>query len=361
MDITKDFLQSVIDSIQDSIKIIDRQRTIIFINKVAVETIGKKLGSILGSKCYHEFWHRDTPCLHCMMDTTFAQGQGQHATIKGNGDGGTAFAFELNTFPIKNRQGEVIWAVEIVRDVSEREHLMNELVHAQALALLGKYCAELTHEIKNPLNAIAIQIHLINRMAEKLEGAVQEEIQESVRILKEEVERLNNLSKQYLQVTKAPTLERRKCSLQQLMKEVLELSRPRIRLSRIELNTDFEETPAEGFFDGDKIKQVFINLINNAIEALPRGGSLRIALQQQQKHARLLFNDDGSGIPSENRDKIFQPFFSTKDTGTGLGLTLAKNIIEAHGGTIWFESSGTGTTFFVEIPLIHVTAGTENG
>jgi signal transduction histidine kinase len=296
-----------------------------------------------------------------MMDDTFAKGQGQHATVKGVGDGANPFALELSTFPIKNEHGDVVRAIEIIQDVSEREHLMDELVRIQALALLGRYCAELTHEIKNPLNAIALQIHIISRMAEKLHGDIQEEVRDSVHILQEEVARLDNLSKQYLHLTRAPVLERKNCTLQQLLSEVLELTRPRMELSHLELKTELGQTPAEGFFDGDKIKQVFINIVNNALEVLPHGGALTVTVQKQPESVRILFTDTGSGIAPESRDKIFQPFFSTKTTGTGLGLTVAKNIIEAHGGSIWFLSGSQGTTFFVELPLMQHAGGPGNG
>ena len=352
MTITKEFLQSLIDSIQDSIKIVDKDRTIVFINKAAVDTVGKKITGILGSKCYQEFWHREGPCPHCMMDETFTSGQPQRATVRIENQGGTPVTVELNTYPVTNGAGEVIHGIEILHDVSEREQLLHELVQTRALALLGKYCAELTHEIKNPLNSIAIQIHLMQRFADKAQGEFKNDMQDIVRVLKEEVDRLNNLSKEYLQITKSPPLEMKKSSVQALLAEVIELAQPLLSLSQIALNVKRDEAVPEIYLDRDKMKQVFLNIINNAIDAMPQGGTLTISTNTRTASVVISFADTGTGIPDESGDKVFQPFYSTKSNGTGLGLTLAKNIVEAHGGTISIESRQAGAMFLVEIPTV---------
>jgi len=351
MTITKEFLQSLIDSIQDSIKIVDKDRTIIFINRAAVETVGGKIGSILGSKCYREFWHRAGPCPHCMMDETFTSRQPQRATVRIEDQVGTPVTIEINTYPLTTESGEVVYGIEILHDVSEREQMMHELVQTRALALLGKYCAELTHEIKNPLNSIAIQIHLMQRFAEHAEGKLKEDMQDTVRILREEVDRLNNLSKEYLQITKAPPMEMKMGSIPALLSETIELVQPLLSLSQVVLNISIEDELQETLVDKDKMKQVFLNIINNAVDAMPRGGTLTIAAAAKPSSVVIVFVDTGAGIPQENSGKIFEPFFSTKNSGTGLGLTLAKNTVEAHGGTICFENRETGAKFTVEIPI----------
>ena len=352
MEITKKFLQSLVDHIQDSIKIVEKDRTIVFINKAAQESIGKKIANSIGNKCYKEFWHRESPCPHCMMDETFKSGQHQSATIKLGKEAGTPVTIELSTFPVKDSMGEVIYGIEILRDVTERELLMNELVQTRALAIMGKYSAELTHEIKNPLNSIAIQINLIQKLAERIESSLKNDMQDIIRVLKEEVDRLNNLSREYLQISKSPPLELQKSSLHALLNNVFDLVQPLMSLSHIELKTAIDTELPDMLIDSDKLKQVFINIINNAAEAMPNGGTLAVSMQHTSAAVLLSFEDTGPGIPQDNKDKIFQPFFSTKSTGTGLGLTVAKNIVEAHGGAIWFEKQEHGSTFFVELPNV---------
>jgi len=122
-------------------------------------------------------------------------------------------------------------------------------------------------------------------------------------------------------------------------------------LSRIDLDTHFDTDLPDILFDRDKIKQVFLNIINNAIDAMPRGGTLSIATAAKPSSVLISVADTGSGLPLESREKVFAPFFSTKSNGTGLGLTLAKNIVEAHGGSIWFENRERETMFCVEIPV----------
>jgi PAS domain S-box-containing protein len=352
MEITKKFLQSLLDNIQDSIKIVEKDRTIVFINNAAQETIGKKLLKVMGNKCYQEFWHRREPCIHCMMDETFNSGQHQSATVRLEQEGEKGVTLEINTFPVKDSSGEVVYGIEILRDVSERELLMNELVQTRALAIMGKYSAELTHEIKNPLNSIAIQIHLLQKLAERADPRLKNDMQDIIRILKEEVDRLNNLSREYLQISTSPLLDLQKSSLCAVLNAVFDLVQPLLSLSHIELKTAIDSEVPNIMIDSNKLKQVFINIINNAVEAMPTGGTLTVSLQPAASSVLLSFADTGPGIPPESRDKIFQPFFSTKSIGTGLGLTLAKNIVEAHGGAIWYETQGHGSTFFVQLPSI---------
>jgi signal transduction histidine kinase len=164
------------------------------------------------------------------------------------------------------------------------------------------------------------------------------------------VDRLNNLSKEYLQITKAPPLEMKVSSLQAVLSETIELVKPLMALSRIDLDARLDAALPEILFDRDKIKQVFLNIINNAIDAMPRGGTLTIATAAKPSAVLISIADTGGGLAPESREKVFQPFFTTKQNGTGLGLTLARNIVEAHGGTIWLENRGEGAMFCIEIP-----------
>jgi signal transduction histidine kinase len=183
---------------------------------------------------------------------------------------------------------------------------------------MGKYSAELTHEIKNPLNSIAIQIHLMQKLSERAEARLKNDMQDIIRVLKEEVDRLNNLSREYLQISKSPPLELQKSSLHAVLNTVFDLVQPLMSLSNIEFTTAIDNELPDMLIDRDKLKQVFINIINNAVEAMPAGGILTVSMQHTSASVLLSFEDTGPGIPQENKDKIFQPFFSTKSTGTAL-------------------------------------------
>ena len=178
-------------------------------------------------------------------------------------------------------------------------------------------------------------------------------MQDIVRVLKEEVDRLNNLSKEYLQITKSPPLEMKKSSVQALLAEVIELAQPLLSLSQIALNVKRDEAVPEIYLDRDKMKQVFLNIINNAIDAMPQGGTLTISTNTRTASVVISFADTGTGIPDESGDKVFQPFFTTKKGKTGLGLPKAKRIIEAHWGDISIENNGdNGVTVTVTLPVI---------
>jgi two-component system sporulation sensor kinase A len=175
-------------------------------------------------------------------------------------------------------------------------------------------------------------------------------MQDIIRVLKEEVDRLNNLSREYLHISTSPLLDLQKSSLRVVLNAVFDLVQPLMSLSHIELRTAIDTELTAVLIDREKMKQVFLNIINNAVEAMPAGGTLTVSMQHTASSVLLSFEDTGPGIAPESRDKIFQPFFSTKSIGTGLGLTIAKNIVEAHGGVIWYEGQEHGSAFVIQLP-----------
>ncbi len=221
------------------------------------------------------------------------------------------------------------------------------LVASERLATVGKMAAHVTHEIRNPLSSIGLNIELLE---EELAGG-DEEALGLVKAVQAEVERLTDLSEEYLSVARrqAPRLEEE--DVGQIVTEAFEFMRRDLQSHDVksELHVDDELPPL--MIDEAQIKQVIFNLVRNAREVLQAGGSVVLRVQSTGGGAEILVEDDGPGMDDETRERIFEPFFTTKSSGTGLGLAISMQIIEAHGGTIKCEpNEPRGTLFRVVLP-----------
>ena len=168
----------------------------------------------------------------------------------------------------------------------------------------------------------------------------------------EEIDRANAMIKEFLLLTKraAPKIEN--INLHTVLDEIFLLIESKSLLENVKLEKDYEQNRLVVYADPGQIKQVFLNLASNAIQAMPHGGKLKITTSSKDNKAMISFTDTGHGIPEAQLLKIFDPFFTTKENGTGLGLAISYRIIERHGGRLSAESSpGKGTTLFIEIPL----------
>lgn len=221
-----------------------------------------------------------------------------------------------------------------------------DLVRSERLAAVGTMAARVTHEIRNPLSSMALNVELLEE--ELGESA---EAQALVRAIKGEVERLSGLSDQYLSLARQQPLRPEEEDPANLIEEVAAMARPDLRKygARLELEAAAELPKVQ--LDEGQIKQVLLNLIRNAREAMPSGGEVRLAVSPSEGGIEIRVDDEGEGIPDEVAKSLFEPFFTTKARGTGLGLAITRQIVEAHGGHISCEPrQPRGTRFRVWLP-----------
>jgi signal transduction histidine kinase len=231
----------------------------------------------------------------------------------------------------------------------------SDLVKAERLAAIGKMAAHVTHEIRNPLSSMGLNIELLE---EELAGQQDpSESRQLVRAIKREVERLAELAEEYLRVARRPEPHLVRENLADLIREVVEFVRPELNGAHVACQVDVREPLPPVAFDEAQIRQALLNLIRNAREAmLPAGGELwlRLAPAENGGGVDLVVDDTGSGIVEDARDKVFDPFFTTKERGTGLGLAVTRQIVEAHRGTIDCQPRcPRGTRFLVHLPEAH--------
>lgn len=236
-----------------------------------------------------------------------------------------------------------------LRDATQRKRLEEELIRNERLALVGHLAASVAHEINNPLQAVLGCLGLAQEAL--LQGR---EVTEYLQIARKEVRRISRIVNNMSDLYRIPSTEIRPVDVNVLVDEVLELTRKQCRDSHVEVHWRPARNLAPLLAIHDRLKQVCLNLLLNAIAAMPEGGRLEISTSQTiaPPGIRLRFSDTGHGISPEVQSRIFEPFFSTRPHGSGLGLTISRDIITQHGGHIEVESlEGQGATFTLWLPL----------
>lgn len=223
-----------------------------------------------------------------------------------------------------------------------------QLLAAERLATIGKMAAHVTHEIRNPLSSIGLNVELLE---EEL-GSDESEGPALVKAIKNEVERLTQLSEQYLSVARRQPLSLEEEDLGEVVREATDFMRRDLERHGIETAIDIAPELPSVRVDEAQLKQALFNLLRNAREAMPEGGRIEVSVQQRDDGVAIVVDDEGGGIDEGTRARLFEPFFTTKGHGTGLGLAITRQIVEAHGGRITCESRPErGTRFLIQLPL----------
>jgi signal transduction histidine kinase len=242
--------------------------------------------------------------------------------------------------------GEPSGVVASFRNLSEIKMLSERVQMSEHLAALGEMAAGIAHEVRNPLNSIRGFASLIKERVED------EKLGQFSSIIVDEVDRMNNLVNDLLDFARHRELDMGRVNLRKLVGEVGHGFSPQMQSANVESELDLPDDLPDVWGNADRLKQVTINIVRNAIEAMPEGGRLSISAGSREVDSgavvTLSVSDSGSGIPPEIVTKIFTPFFSRKDAGTGLGLAICQKIVKQHQGRIEVESEeGKGTTFTI--------------
>ncbi|HIJ96973.1 MAG TPA: HAMP domain-containing protein [Desulfuromonadales bacterium] len=240
----------------------------------------------------------------------------------------------------------------MVEKLRERELLEKRLYEAEHLSRVGQLASGIAHEIRNPLNYISLAIdHLKSEML-PLCGTKADELEELTNNIKEEVRRANYMVLNFMNYGRPLKLRRVQISYPELLTKVLPVLQGRLTEQQITVEQQIPTDLPPLYVDQELLRNCILNFINNAAQAMPEGGVITLSAEKVDHKIRLAFADQGSGISPDDLEKIFQPYFTTKDVGIGLGLAITERIIKEHGGEIQVASIlGTGTTFTVLLPL----------
>ena len=248
---------------------------------------------------------------------------------------------------VRERERNVVTLVTL-RDASTRAQLQDQLDVAAKLAALGRLTAGVAHEVKNPLNAMVLQLEILKAKLEP-QG---EEVRPHLQILSSEMRRLDRVVKTFLDFARPVELRPTQTDLATLVGEVFALAEPHARTNKVQLVLESNGPLPPIRLDRDLMKQAFLNLVLNGCQAMPCGGQLKVAPRLLPSALEVEIADQGVGIPPEARSKIFSLYFTTKPKGTGVGLAMTYRIIQLHNGSIEFSSEvDRGTTFRVSLPL----------
>jgi two-component system, LuxR family, sensor kinase FixL len=346
------WLAALIRTTQDALVSMNREGRIVLFNPAAERIFGYSRGEAIGQKV-NMLMGEPYAGEHDHYVRRYEQGGEPHAIgrvrlVTARRKNGELFSIELSVTEIQE-DDETRYAA-FIRDVSERERTHERLARQERLALLGRLSATLAHEIGNPLNGLSLNLELLERSLAREGVSVSDRVRSVLGVLRAEIQRLDALLHEYRFLGSTKQMDVLPTSLPELVAEVfrtlaLDEGGRDLRLTH-RFPDDFPILRA----DPGRLKQVFMNLVRNAAESMPRGGTLSVQGRRHGERIVVEVRDTGSGVP-EDLD-IFQPFMTTKEEGTGLGLAIVQQIVAEHGGSVSYTSArGLGTTFRVELPL----------
>ena len=338
-------LNSVMAGLEDGLLLFTREARAVMVSPAAEKFLGAPAGQFLGKRVTEIF-----PAGHPLRQTLHLEGDELSET---------AAEVELETSEGTRRvsvgvqaiqeDGEKMGALVTLRDLDSIESINTQLQVSERLAAMGRITAGVAHEVKNPLNSMRLWLE---NLKESLPPDQEANSHQAVQVLDKEIDRLDTVVKRFLDFTRPMEVRLEQTQLSLLLKEVLDVARQQLQKANVEVVQSLPSDVPEVFVDRDLLKQAVLNLVLNAVDAMPGGGQIRLELTRRSEMAEISVADTGRGIPIENRQRIFQLFFTTRPGGSGIGLASTFRIVQLHNGSIDFTSEvGRGTTFRIELPL----------
>jgi signal transduction histidine kinase len=341
----KDFNERLVDGLREGLELVDGDFTIRFANRWMLHQFGR----LPGRRCYEVLTADGQPCPDCPLE--------RRDTLEGPvrleiaGVGGRRFL--LSCSPVRQPDGETL-LLELVADVTEQVQMRERLQRAERLAATGELAAGVAHEIRNPLSAI---VNATTLLAAR-DGLNEEEYAGTLNAVRTEARRLNRILSEFLLFARPPAPHRRPADVAEVVGRVAALvGEDPARAASVELEVHIDRTLPRFAFDPDQLTQVLWNVVLNGVEAMDGAGRLRFEVERVDGDVVISVADTGRGIPPEDRARVFDPFYSRKPTGSGLGLTIAQRIVAAHGGRMELESTpGQGTRVTIALPCTPVAS-----
>jgi nitrogen-specific signal transduction histidine kinase len=333
-----------VDGIEEQLYVHDLDYNLIIANTSKLRSHHLTAEQIAGQRCYQAFHHRDTPCPGCPARETFKTKKS--AAVEVNLTEMEKIV-KTYTYPLTGKAGTLIGVVHYMRDVTEQKFLERENERMSRLAALGELSAVIAHEIRNPLSGVGISAQALSRSLHA--GDFHES---NLKNILKGIRKVDDVIKGLLDFAnpKEPVLT--PVSVNRVLEEALFFSTPQAQEGQITIEKSLGRALPMVLLDQEQIKRVFINIILNALQAMPRSGVLRIQTAKSTgERVMVRVSDTGAGISAAVLKRIFDPFFTTKSQGAGLGLSISRTILEKHRATIACDSEeGKGTTFTILFP-----------
>ena len=354
----KGFLETVFNAIQEGIIVTDSGGRITYLNNAACNLFGLEADSAVGKRLDERVrgldWlsltqsggpvSRDMEIFY--PENRFVNFYIVPLVIESRDEGTTASSAEFRD------PGQVGHAI-ILRDITKTRRTEQQTIESERLNALTLLAAGVAHEIGNPLNSLNIHLQLIERQIRGLDGADHAALQESLEVARTEVSRLDSIVTQFLRAIRPTRPQFTATNINSVVQEAVRFFAPEIKDRDIVVDQELRSDLPFLQLDRDQMKQAFYNIIKNSFEAMKRRGILRIRTDMDDSHVIITFTDTGGGISAENLSHVFEPYFTTKQSGTGLGLLIVRRIVREHGGELSIESNeNKGVSVSIRLPYI---------
>src|SRR5438094_4648145 len=370
----KGFLETVFNAIQEGIIVTDSKGRITYLNNAACGLFGLEAGDVIGKRLDERIrgldWESLTksrgPVSHD-MEIFYPQSRfinfyivplviESRSSVGGIGDSAVASAEaddSARTRPTLPATAQQVGHVMILRDITESRRTAQQTIESERLNALTLLAAGVAHEIGNPLNSLHIHLQLMERSVQKLHDGAKTELEHSIEVARSEVNRLDSIVTQFLKAIRPSRPQLRPENVNTIVEEAVRFFTPELQDREIVVEQALRSDVPLLQLDRDQMKQAFYNMIKNSLEAMHRHGRLRIRTDLEDTHVVLQFTDTGGGMSAENLSRVFEPYFTTKPSGTGLGLLIVRRIVREHGGELSIKSSeGKELTLTIRLPYI---------
>jgi two-component system, sporulation sensor kinase E len=339
----KGFFETIFNTLQEGIVVVDSQGKIRYLNHAVTTLLGIDPAKAMGTLMSHYLKELDWP-------TILAEGRVVNRDLEVFYPQQRYLNFYL--VPLEDKETSLLGFALIFHDLTARRAQAREVIESERINAVTLLAAGVAHELGNPLNSLNIHLQLLERDLKQDPPRSKEQLLESVRVARTEVNRLDTIINQFLGAVRPTHAIRSMVSINAVVHESLAFLQPEIK----DRDVIVQEELADGLplipANPDQLKQAFYNLIKNAVQALSHGGILRVTTSRSDTHLQISFEDNGTGIAVEDMAHITEPYFTRKKTGTGLGLFIVQRILHEHGGHLELLSEpGRGTTARILLPL----------
>jgi signal transduction histidine kinase len=360
----KGFLETVFNAVQEGIIVTDSSGRITYLNDAACELFGlggeDSIGKLLDERVRGLDWnaltHSGGPVTRDLEifypSNRFINFyivplmiERRDATVAGVDDSGRPGS------PVPATTEQVGYAI-IMRDITESRRTAEKTIESERLNALTLLAAGVAHELGNPLNSLNIHLQLMERQTRKLKGKERDELRHSIEVCRGEINRLDSIVTQFLRAIRPSRPQLQPENINAIVEEAVRFFSAEIEARDIVVETELRSDLPLLQLDRGQIKQAFYNVIKNSFEAMKRRGILRIRTDMDESHVRVSFIDTGGGMSAETLSHVFEPYYTTKERGTGLGLLIVRRIVREHGGELAIESTeGKGLTLSIRLPF----------